>query len=236
MLWWLTADALAESWCAAPLVAHEWGVVRLGASDAAVPVPSWFARSETAHAGTGPRVRDLPADGGERDLPVISLYGAGLWSYPIPFALEVGFASGAPTVWWPPADLLTGSALAWESLALGPNPANVPRGASEPWVDRVRALPDALWVDRGAESERFVFYEGRTVESSALVLRRGDSWSPKRPHYLVENISDQVVHDVVIVADGRAWTAPSVPPHRTAGFLLTDPLDATALRASLRSA
>lgn len=232
--WWWASEARAESWCAAPLVAHEWGVVRVGASGAGPAVPPWFARAQEAAPLPGPRVRDLPADGGERDLPVISLYTTDSWSFPVPFALEVSFTAGTPSVWWPPVDALGHRSLAWEALALVREPASPPRPAAEPWVAASRAHPGALWVQRGADTERFVFYEGRTQESSALVLSRGDSWSPTRPHYVVENVTDRPVHDVVVVADGRAWTAPMVPAHKTAGFLLEAKLDPAALRAELR--
>jgi len=42
------------------------------------------------------------------------------------------------------------------------------------------------------------------------------------------------VHDVIVIADGRAWTAPAVPPGATAGFLLDRPLDRAALVRWLR--
>jgi hypothetical protein len=237
-MWWvagLAGVAQAESWCAAPLVAHEWGVTRVAPRSPGVPLPTWFARSSTA-AAPGPRVRDLPKDTGERDLPVIALYTTRSWAFPVPFALRVTFRDGAPTAWWPPASGLAADGVSWDALGLTPEPAGPLRSApSDPgWVAALRGVPDALWVEQGSERDRFVFYEGATRESSALVVRRGDTWAPGRPHYVLENVSDHPVHDVVIVAGDRAWAAPAIPAGRTAGFLLDDPLDADALRASLR--
>jgi hypothetical protein len=234
----ILAEARAESWCAAPLVAHEWGVVRLRGDGAPVGpglgLPAWMARAEVARSG-GPRVRDLPSDGGERDLPVISLYTTDSWSFPVPFALDVGFSAGAPSAWWPPADSLSTAGVSWGALALT-REGTPSREATVPWVTALRALPGALWVTAGRESERFVFYEGRTAESSALVLRRGDSFGPGRPHYVLENVSDDDVFDVVITLGGHAWTAPAIPAHKSAGFMLDGTLSRDDVRATLRSA
>ena len=196
-----------------------------------------LARAGVDARGPGGRVRDLPADSGIRDLPVVSFYASEVWGDPVPFAMEVGFSQGHPTAWWPPVDALSASserALAWDALALAKDPATAPRPTEVDWVRRQRALPLARWVVRGQESERFLFYEGRTRETPALVVRRGDSWAPDRPHYLLENTSGFPVHDVVIVADGKAWTAPTVPAGRSAGFLLVDPLDREAELARLK--
>lgn len=237
-MWWWMPEAAAESWCAAPLVAHEWGVVRLRGDGAppppGLPVPEWMGRSSVARPA-GPKVRELPADGGERDLPVITLYTTDSWSFPVPFAAEVRFRTGSPTAWWPPVDGWTADGLQWDALALAP--AGTPsRPASAPWVDALRAVPGALWVQRGSEQERFLFYEGTTRQGSAVVLRRGPEHGPGRPHYVLENVSDDDVFDVVVVADGRAWSAPAIPARKSAGFLLDDPLDRGALLRRLRGA
>lgn len=237
MILWstLSAAALAESWCAAPLEAHEWGVVRIGGRAPGPDLPPWFARASGGRPG-GPRVRDLPADTGLRDLPVVALFtAAGSMSEPIPFAMEVAFADGAPTAWWPPVDARSGSALSWEALSLSRSPANPPRDTDAAWVEAQRAVPAARWIDRGPDSERFLFYEGRTREASALEVRRGDTWTPDRPHWVLENTGAADVHDVVILADGRVWTAPTIPAGRSAGFLLVDPLDREALLAWWRA-
>ena len=99
----------AEMWCADPLWAHEWGVVVHGSSGAqrggVGPVlPTHFhARTSTTGSALGPPVRDMPVDGGERELPVLHFYSPSNWR-PIPLGLQVGFTHGEASLWYPQVD------------------------------------------------------------------------------------------------------------------------------------
>ncbi|MFO0744930.1 MAG: hypothetical protein U1F43_04535 [Myxococcota bacterium] len=101
--------AAAKSWCAYPLWVHEWGVHVFDgagrAQDASALLPDFFHRSVPGSAGaSGPSVRDLPPDGGERDLPVVHFYSPRRDAH-IPVGLEVGFTGGPASVWYPQIDL-----------------------------------------------------------------------------------------------------------------------------------
>jgi len=124
--------------------------------------------------------------------------------------------------------------LHWDALFLSQKASPPSHPAEVPWVDALRQMPGALWVHGMEETERFVFYEADTEESPAVLLERGASWSPTHPHYQLRNGSDWPVHDVLVVADGQAWRAPSIPAGATAGFLLEEPLEADVQRAWLR--
>lgn len=98
-----TSIARAESWCAYPLWAHEWGVQSFDGQGVpvAATLPPWFHRSANGASGRTP-VRDMPVDGGERSLPVLHFYSNGTLSpNSIPVGIEVGFRRGAATVWYP---------------------------------------------------------------------------------------------------------------------------------------
>lgn len=106
----------AESWCADPLVVHEWGVHTFsgGASERSgvgPSLPGWFHHRATRPQASGPPVRALPVDSGVRALPVVHFYGGRNWN-PVPVALEVGFAHGAATRWYPQVDARTPAAQA----------------------------------------------------------------------------------------------------------------------------
>jgi hypothetical protein len=124
--------------------------------------------------------------------------------------------------------------LGWESLSASTVAPAKLRDTDVAWVKTLRDMPDALWIQHGGDSERFIFYEGTAPPKPAITVERGPSWSPTRPHYILRNTSAHPVHDVVIVADGRSWQAPAIPAGATAGFLLEEKLDANALLARLR--
>jgi hypothetical protein len=271
LLWWVSS-ALARSWCASPLVVHEWGVQVLrtdGAEPVGVPMPSWFHRSGTSPA-VGEPVRHLPPDTGIRTLPVVQWYAP--VQRDLPAALEVGFTLGEAAVWWPAVDVLRPATeanserarqarreleqararrdplrdnpplpsdptrqLGWDRLDLRVQaPARLPP-AEVDWVEALRAMPGALWVERGSQADRFVFYEATTTERPSVVLERGESWGPGRQHVVLRNVGDWAVHDVVLVANGRVVTVPSIPAGATAGFLLQDPLERDELLSWLGS-
>ena len=270
LLW--NGAAFGKSWCASPLVVHEWGVHAMrsdGAQVAGTPLPSWFYRDTSSRPkGTTP-VRELPPDSGIRDLPILQLYSP---RAPLPVAIEVGFGADEARAWWPQVDrLITASAasspealaarasllearagrdphrsnpplgpdptkqLGWDLLSLAQSPASSAKPPEQPWVESLREVPGALWVNARAESDRFVFYEATTRARPDLSLERADGWSADRPHYLVRNTSAFTVHDVIILANGRAWSAPAVPPGATAGFLLDQALDRAELERWLRA-
>ncbi|TNF33352.1 MAG: hypothetical protein EP329_08395 [Deltaproteobacteria bacterium] len=119
--------------------------------------------------------------------------------------------------------------LVWSRLDLAKKPAFTPAASGVPWVKAAREL-DALWVNGGGESERFVFYEGRTVERVPLALRRADGWAPDARRYVLANTGAHPVHDVFLVhneADAAyVFTAATVPPGGEVSFTL----DALAVR------
>ncbi|TNF33354.1 MAG: hypothetical protein EP329_08405 [Deltaproteobacteria bacterium] len=260
-----TAGARAASWCADPLWAHEWGVHVYGADGAAIPspvaLPDWFHTPARSAAGLAPAaVRDLPADNGVRFLPVLHLYSAVAPSAPIPLGVEVGFAAGPASAWYPAVDTLrpfseaTGPAakarrealvaarqartsygqnaplpadptrqLVWDRLELTAAPLGTPSPDDAPWIAAARKL-DALWVNRGAESERFVFYEAGTAEPLPLALRRADGWAPGHRAYVLENRGPHPVHDLVLTHEERGesyvFGADRVPAGGAVTFVL----------------
>lgn len=196
------APGRAESWCAEPLIVHEWGVHVFDTGGAAVPDPELrFFHTPTNTRAAGPQapVRTLPADNGMRKLPVLHFYSDR--GGDIPVAIEVGFADGSATHWWPDVDRFDPNAareLEWQRLDLSRAPKGK-TGAMPPWADAARAIPDALWVNRGPLSERFVFYEGGTTEHMPLVLERGPEWKRGHRHYLLKNDGAFPVYDVMFM-------------------------------------
>lgn len=111
----LAPSARADSWCAYPLWAHEWGVQVFGSDGRAVSpsLPSYFHRTTSSAPASGDLpVRHLPPDSGVRELPILQLYSAGSLSSPIPVAIEVGFTRGEATHWYPQVDRRTAAAIA----------------------------------------------------------------------------------------------------------------------------
>ena len=260
------APARAESWCAAPLWVHEWGVhvYRAGAAPAPKPaLPGHFhGPAATPSAPARTPVRALPVDTGERDLPVLHFYSS--WSHgaSIPVGVEVGFAAGEATAWYPAVDLRRSLAetrspaaraaaaqrrkalgqrkpfeeqtaaaadptaqLVWDRLELTRAPAAPPAATHTPWVTAARAL-DALWVNRGAESERFVFYEADTREAQPVTLRRGPRWRPERRELVLHNAGRHPVHDLLLIhrEGGRTFAAfvPTIAAGAGAALVLED--------------
>lgn len=100
--------AWGKSWCARPLIVHEWGVQVFTASGAASGAQARATLPPYFHAQAGPatsaaRVCDLPPDSGERDLPVMHFY-AREGDDRIPLGLAVGFTQGAATRFYPQVD------------------------------------------------------------------------------------------------------------------------------------
>lgn len=211
MILHLASAALAKSWCASPVVAHEWGVLALrpgGGVSVPAAVPDWFERSGVQPVAA-PKVRDLPADSGIRTLPVVQFWRGDGRAGPVPVAVDVGFSLGAATVWWPPVDALDLAdprrQLRWEALTLDDAPGGAAHADAPGWVAALRAT-EALWVTRGPISERFVFYEGRTREAPAVVVTDG----PTGPTF--RNGGDWPVHDLWVVRGGRAYGLPTLGP------------------------
>jgi hypothetical protein len=112
-----TLPALAESWQAEPIEAHEWGVMAFDADGAPisdlVPLPSWIYQRASAPQAPAPATvptRALPADTGERELPILHFFAPRLWSNTAPLGLEVGFSHGVATAWFPQVDTLRSAA------------------------------------------------------------------------------------------------------------------------------
>lgn len=227
----LPSVASAKSWCARPLVVHEWGVQVFGGSGAPVPgggLPTWFHRAG-ASSEAGLPVRQLPVDGGDRDLPVLHFYTPSGRST-VPVAIEVGFTKGSATAWFPRVDRVIGAAQANSAAArearaalltqragtVRPTPADPTRQLGWDFLElatRATHTPnatnaawvkqarglDALWVNTAKESERFVFYEGVTSEKTPLALTRGETFGPGRRHYILHNRGVHTVFDVFFV-------------------------------------
>lgn len=271
------ATARAESWCATPLIAHEWGVQLFDAAGAPRPLatlPARFHRQGPAETSTAARVSDLPPDGGLRELPVLHFYAPGNFNEPVPLGLGVGFTQGGATAWFPqvdvrrPADASNSPAarairaaleqarahlhatfprptlpddptqqLQWNQLRLARQPSTTPppiaaSASGERWIAQARQLPDALWVERGSESERFVFYEAGTRERAApRVQRTGRT-------LVIENPTAHPVHDVFVLQREGAARQLAFAPTIAAGGRVTVSLTGSsveAMRAALRA-
>ena len=197
----LAAPAQGKSWCAVPLVVHEWGVqVFQGphAQSVDMELPDWFHRRSSAGELDATPVRSLPADGGEREIPVLQFYAPRVYGDGVPVAVELGLADGRPSVWYPREDRLlpgrplgdVGVQLAWDALSLTQQARVEPRESALEWIGALRAVEHALWVNRGGQSERFLFYEAQT-RSPPVVRISSDH---------VVNESPWPVHDVVVVS------------------------------------
>ncbi len=219
----LSLTAAAESWCAAPLTVHEWGVAVFsgdGRPLAGPPLPDWFHTTAGGPAHEAVPVAELPADSGIRTLPVLQFYAPRVWGGDIPLAVDVGFAQGTPAVWYPQVDRATDAELFWRRLDLTRQAPEVLPADTVGWVSPLRAVEDALWVSRGAESDRYLFYEGTTRESPAVTITPGENGDR---HYILRNTTDWDVHDVFVVhvEDGQRslWYTPKVPGGKTASCL-----------------
>lgn len=226
--------AAAKSWCAYPLYVHEWGVqVFDGPGRYKGPdlLPSWFfGPGKTSAAKARVPVRELPADNGERDLPVVHFYSPGAGEVDIPVGLEVGFRLGSPTAWYPDVSSLAGAEaprrqLVWDRLDLTRIPTHPATPTDLGWIHAARTLP-SLWLANERTSERFVFYEGRTREQVPLELRRGPAIPAASgyTHLEIHNRGRHDVHDVLFVHraghDLFVFSAPKIPAGKSAGFLV----------------
>ena len=115
--------------------------------------------------------------------------------------------------------------LGWDRLDLTATPSSPPHPDAAPWIAAARAL-DALWVNRGAESERFVFYEAHTAEPLPLALRRDSGWTATHRAYVLDNRGKHPVHDVLLIHAERGKTyvfaAKTVSAGGQARFVLED--------------
>lgn len=264
----------AESWCATPLVAHEWGVQVFEGTGAHhgrpnATLPAYFHTRGPVVPTQLARVADLPPDNGIRKLPLLHFYAPEVHAETIPLGLGVGFALGAATAWFPQVDvfrnadeangaaaqtmraalerarsLLASSGprprlpddltrqLQWNNLTLSAQPAGTPSAAPDHWVGQARQLARALWVARGNEAERFVFYEAGTREHVALQIKRGPRFSPASRQYVLENPTHDPVHDVVVVHREGAASFVALAPLIAAGSTVTIVLAASSLDAT----
>jgi len=252
----LGGPAAAKSWCAYPLFVHEWGVHVFDASgqsqeSRAELLPAWFLGPASAppSAARVP-VRELPPDNGDRDLPVVHFYSprmtwmAGLkMPTSIPVALEVGFAEGSATRWFPAVDALKPAdgarpQLVWERLELYASPSRHANATTLPWVLEARTLP-SMWVEGKGAAERFVFYEGTTREVVPLALTRAPDWTATRRRYALTNRGRFAIHDIHVVhREGQASflvRMTRLDPGQSATFTLDEQRAPDLLRDGLRS-
>lgn len=89
--------------------------------------------------------------------------------------------------------------LIWEELTLRKIPTKLsPEPFEQPWVQTLRAIPDALSVSTAGQVEQFVFYEGRTAERPALNLTSSGAGGACACE--VENTGKHAAHDVFVIA------------------------------------
>lgn len=229
----------ARSWCARELVVHEWGVhvfTGSGATRVAAPtgLPNYF---HNQHSGVdvtdGPPVSRLPRDNGDRLLPVLGFY-LGSAESAVPVGIRVGFSRGTPTGWYPQAPPITevrspavrASQLEWPNLTLSSTPRHTRATTNVAWVNELRRIDEAAWVNNSVESERFVFYEGRTSETAALQLTRGPTYTNARRQFVLRNTTPHPVHNVFFVLNERGATFvtsfPAVPAGASTTFVVED--------------
>lgn len=274
LLLWRAKAAQAESWCATPLFAHEWGVQVFAGTGVhheqpTVTLPAYFHTRGPVDATKLARVADLPADSGIRKLPLLHFYAPESHAETIPLGLGVGFTLGAAKAWFPQVDVLRNAneandaasqtmraalerarslltvtgprpalpddltrQLQWNNLTLSAQPAGAPSAAPERWVGQARQLARALWVARGKEAERFVFYEAGTTEHVALQIKRGPGFSHASRQYVLENPTPHPVHDVVMVHREGAARLVAFAPLIAAGSSVTIVLAAGSLDAT----
>ncbi len=103
--------------------------------------------------------------------------------------------------------------LTWDRLTLTQKPpeGRALRGEDLPeahWVKLARQV-DSDYVSNGRESEKFLFYEGRTPEAPVIALVPNTSRLAARPSFQVFNVSGHPIFDVFLVyrekAKGLFW-------------------------------
>ncbi|MBV8782049.1 MAG: hypothetical protein JO353_11685, partial [Phycisphaerae bacterium] len=105
----LSCNAKAALWQAEPIFVHEWGVEEFDwgkNSKIAAPLPSFVYTAQApgiAVSPSGPRTKDLEADSGFRAKPLLLFHADELRRRPttIPVGVEVRFAQGHASAWWP---------------------------------------------------------------------------------------------------------------------------------------
>ncbi|MBI4230791.1 MAG: hypothetical protein HY608_08145 [Planctomycetes bacterium] len=109
----LPASARARTWSAMPIEVHEWGVqvFDLSGSGTGEPLPAHIHTPVDAPGAPvthwSPPVRDLPEDTGDRAKPILYFRLPGEpagYDGVVPVSVEVGFAWGDATAWYPQAD------------------------------------------------------------------------------------------------------------------------------------
>ena len=97
------SSALAKSWCANPIWAHEWGVQVFGEAPLQPALLS-FAHDEVKSDTSPLPTRELEVDNGVRALPVLSFFAPRAYGE-IPLGLEIGFSEGEASLWFPQVDM-----------------------------------------------------------------------------------------------------------------------------------
>lgn len=155
----LASVAFAKSWCADPLVAHEWGVTVLthGTTAPQKPeLPAYFHTPADPFAVAASPVRTLPADSGVRTLPVVHFYAPPRGD--IPLGVEVGFTNGEASVWYPAVD-----------RRIPADEANGPDAAAQrAWLleQRAKLEPHGPREDLGPDPTRQLHWTALTLQEA----------------------------------------------------------------------
>lgn len=188
-------------WTTAPLVVHEWGVHEFDWSQPTVPaseapvVPGFMYTDRTPGVllpKEPARVKDLPPDTGIRRKPILYFYPATPNSYPVPVGVEVRFASGHASAWWPqvnvyrtPAQVAQAQPLDWTAWRRQHGTTRAPGEMSVPDDERFElcwhhltlskdapaglslrrdAAADASWVDLARKVESAYVSNGKEAD------------------------------------------------------------------------
>jgi len=103
--------AVGGMWSAQPLVVHEWGVHQFDWSKGVAveePLPEFIYTDRKPGKPVvppAPRAKDMPPDSGVRDKPILYFHTEGYMNKDVPVGVEVRFAYGHASAWWPQASV-----------------------------------------------------------------------------------------------------------------------------------
>lgn len=232
--------AHAEGWDAQPIDAHEWGVQSFDwqtGTPAGATLPG-FMYTETKPGVPAPvdgtRVKDMEPDYGNRDKPILYFYPPGGFNRDIPVGVEMRFAFGHASAWWPQVNLYRTPAqvaqakpfegppdrpsrvnrkiadderfeLVWQRLMLS---RELPKGLTLPGKD----LPRDHWVDQARNVDSAYVSNGKEVEKYLFYEGKTTETPaiailpPPRQdsNHYLVNVGDFPIHDVFAIYRDKA--------------------------------